>query len=285
MIHDDCVVRIPDAKRIRLPRVVPTLSLHDMLRKDSHRLLPYHKVILALNLSHGLSRMYHGDMSTGWTSEDIFFLFNQDDCAINQAYNPFVPGSLSQQTPRRDSELAETRKFSLLVAFGKLLIEIALERILEESELCISREDVALLTIIDSPEEAIAEKVPVGYVDAIEACLQANQDDDYDEESDDDEKPDEEHQIREVLASVVESLEDSRAAFRQKAGFNNPNFPKDLKVSRNLLRQTLSPRSKPQKLHGANPLWATNIAANDGSVESASQLFDGRRHSIKSADK
>ncbi|WQF77071.1 Putative peptidase S8/S53 domain, peptidase S8, subtilisin, Ser-active [Colletotrichum destructivum] len=290
VIHDDGIVRDPSAaRRIRLPQVLPTLSLDTILRDDNQNLHTYHKITLALNLSCSLSRMYHGGIRTEWTSQDILFLFNQDKGAVSQAYNPYVPYSLSQQTHYTDSESTGIRKFSLLIAFGKLLIEIALGRILEESELSdYPRADVALWAIIDDPKEEIRAIVPFGYVEAIEECLQANRDDDYDEESDDGEGLDEELQILGVLTSVIENLENSRTRFlgnerKQNPEFD-PNFPKEWKVSRSLLRQTTFPRSSnSQRLLHENSVLVTDIA-NDASAQSLSQLFDGGNDCIKSTD-
>lgn len=292
LIHEDGIVRdTSTVKPIRSRQVLPTLSLDTILR-DHNRTLrsPYHKIRLALNLSYTLSRMYHDEISSGWTSQDILFLFNQDDCVINQAYNPYVLYSLSQPTHYGDSELASTRKFSLLIALGKLLIEIALERILEDCDLDFyPRADVALLAIIEEQEEEIVENVPSGYVEAIEACLQANRNDDYDEESDDGEELDEEIQIQEVLKSVIENLEKSRTVFlgkklEQKPEYNNPNFPKELKVSRSVLKQTTFQRgSQPQKLRHENSLLASDIA-NDASADTLGQLFDGKKDCITSTD-
>ncbi len=66
--------------------------------------------------------------------ERHFLRFNSHDHKVLEAYNPYLAYSLHRQRSG-DAKPASSRKFPLLVAFGKILLEIALGRPVEDSEL------------------------------------------------------------------------------------------------------------------------------------------------------
>ena len=172
-MHKSDMVRNRKAARpAKLQPIWPTLSLDALLRDIGQKLRRNYKLLLALNLSHAL-RIYHAGMQSEWTSRDIFFLFDLPNYKVLEAYNPYLAYSLLQQRGSENIELADSRKFSLLVAFGKLLLESALGRPVEDSEIHF-RPDVALLAIVEEENYELSEIIWPKYVDTITLCLEAN---------------------------------------------------------------------------------------------------------------
>lgn len=250
-VYERCLLRDPGAARFA-KSPPPTLALHDLLSIDGDILRRYYKVVLALNLSHALLRAYHVGMQDKWTTRDIFFLFDPSNNRVIEAYNPCLTHCIFQQEGPQNAELRGSRKFPLLIDLGKILLEVALGRPVQDSEL-LYRPDVGLLTIISDPdvEFELMENVGPSYVKAMNCCLEANRDDDIDDEEEDLEccdELDEEVQCRDVLLDVIEHLENAREndypslsshqIFPQK----NPNHPLELRVSSYIRSQNTSER-------------------------------------------
>jgi hypothetical protein len=186
--------------------------------------------------------MYSSEMrSKEWNAENIFFLFNRAERTICEAYNPYFAYSLLQIQRCADDEPERPKKFAVLVSFGKLLLEIALEKPLGPFG---KPRDLALLELINESEES--ESVAKGYLDAVAACLEANKkrkddnsdSDDEDESDSDNDSMDEENQCRKVIHTAVTNLEDARKnSFRSR---KDSNFPKKLKVSDDVQSQSIS---------------------------------------------
>ncbi|KAK2608930.1 hypothetical protein QQS21_002506 [Conoideocrella luteorostrata] len=250
-VYERCLLRDPGAARLaKCPP--PTLALHDLLSTDGDILRRYYKVVLALNLSYALLRAYHVGIQDEWTTRDIFFLFDPSNNRVIEAYNPCLTHCIFQQEGPRNAELTGSRKFPLLIALGKILLEVALGRPVSDSEL-LCRPDVGLLTIISDPdvEFELMENVGPSYVKAMNRCLEANLDDDIDDEEgvEDCDELDEEVQCRDVLLDVIEHLENARQndyptlsnhqIFPQK----NPNHPLELTVANYTRIQSTPERS------------------------------------------
>ncbi|CAG2005085.1 unnamed protein product [Fusarium graminearum] len=279
-VHNCRIVRdCSAAKLTKSPPVWPTLSLDAMLR----------------DMDQKFRRMQHAGMQNEWTSRDIFFLFDHSNYKVAEAYNPCLAYSLFQQQAFKNFKPENSRKFSLLVAFGKLLLEIALGRPVEDSELH-SRADVALLTIVEEQSEELMNEATPAYHEAMVICLEANQDDNYDDEDMDDmedsEKLDEEGQCMEVLFTVVERLEKARTEFPvlKRSQFDprkSPNYPLELQLSKRI--QSRSPSAELNKPHMVKQVVSLSAAAtnapNTNRFGSFSQLFDDRRHDIGAANK
>lgn len=229
---------------------------------------------------------------------NIFFLFDPEERTVFEAYNPYFAYSLLQ-VQRSDTRVSMSpRKFPVLVFLAKLLLEIALGRILGP----FSRNlDIALLTLLGPDENGeceVADNMARGYVDAIEACLTAKKrrnddgDSDDDEDSDSDtEGLDEESQCRLVLFSAVENLEGARTdVFKVQ---KDPNFPKKLKVSgvvpsRNISKCLNTPTTMNEREElPSNGETSLRAALPTGSlVENWSpSLFDDRRIEFSRGDR
>lgn len=273
-----------------------------VLASDQDRFGPLDKVILALNLSRALLRMYSAEMqSKEWTAENIFFLFDPLKQTVYEAYNPYLAYSLLQVQRSENVEPARPRKFSILISFAKLLLEIALERTLGP----FSRpRDIALLELVDGCE--VTDNVVKGYVDAVTVCLEANKrksdDDDEDEDEDEDntveDQPlDEESQCRAVIFTVVGYLDEART--NGFAGQKDPNHPRQLKVSKAVQSQSIPNNLnylRPRSLEGpslavlpSNEAENLEVAFQIGNhnihdLGFPKQLFDVRKIGFNSAD-
>ncbi|KAH0429776.1 hypothetical protein CcaCcLH18_08199 [Colletotrichum camelliae] len=231
--------------------------------------------------------MYHGAKSSVWTSKSVFFLLMGS--RIIEAYNPYVPFQLALDPVSESIELAHTLKFPVLVAFGRLLLEIALGRPIQDAELneLCSVTVVSLDIIMTQQDEEIRNNVTKGYCKAMTKCLQSNRDDDYDdsdaEESEKEDADAEDHHLEEVIVSVIEHLERDRDEFpkfdNHNSDWEQPNFPMvlELEETENAIASNMGPRF-------TNTFKQTNGAfqsKNTGVLESPHQLFDAISRSGK----
>ena len=303
-VRESTLLRGPGAGQIvKIPPIWPTLSLEDLLASGQD-LRPYHRVVLALNLAHGLLRIYRSGVqspSWEWTTRDIYFLVCNTKDIIYEAYNPYVAHSLSLQhrnDGEKDGQLAGSIKFSILISFAKLLLEIALGRSLGPFG---RRLDVALLELADESDLQLTENVGQRYIDAILVCLESNYDDDDDDDDDDDEeeegagKRDEETQCRHVILAAVRALEDARnkgfpaRKDARKDPRRDPNYPYRLELVKvaqawNASRQ-LSHPSPPATAPQIPPAASPAPSGRDlPSFGSHNQMFDDRKLGIGAED-
>ncbi|KAM5378794.1 hypothetical protein ACJZ2D_004267 [Fusarium nematophilum] len=186
---------------------------------------PYDKVILALNLSRMLLRMYGMGMDgCAWSAEDLFFLFESSQQTAYEIYNPYLDYSITGTG--RAIGPTSPRKFPILIAFAKLLLEIACGKVLGPFERRPDRPEISLLAELE--KGTVTEDVVAAYVYAIRKCLKANKDDDEDAGS-------EEEQCRAVIREAVADLEEAwSTAYATKGDLNSP---KTLKVPRTVLER------------------------------------------------
>ncbi|KAM5342058.1 hypothetical protein ACJ41O_015089 [Fusarium nematophilum] len=225
-LHRDCLLWNPDCSTtIQSPPIWPTLSLAEMLKSDLDPLRPYDKVILALNLSRMLLRMYGMGMDgCAWSAEDLFFLFESSQQTAYEIYNPYLDYSITGTG--RAIGPTSPRKFPILIAFAKLLLEIACGKVLGPFERRPDRPEISLLAELE--KGTVTEDVVAAYVYAIRKCLKANKDDDEDAGS-------EEEQCRAVIREAVADLEEAwSTAYATKGDLNSP---KTLKVPRTVLER------------------------------------------------
>ncbi|KAJ4217086.1 hypothetical protein NW759_009034 [Fusarium solani] len=225
-LHQEGIMWDPhSSKPIPSPPVWPTLSLAEMLKSGPSPLSPYDKVILALNLGRMLLRTFDTGMNgCSWSAEDLFFLFESDQETAHQIYNPYLNYSLTSEVTNICP--SSPRKFPILIAFAKLLLEIACGKILGPFKRRPDRPDISLLTEVE--KDSVTEDVVAAYVHAVKMCLKANKDDDEDAES-------EEEQCRAVIRDAVADLEGAwRTAY---ATTRDLNHPKEVKVPRGALKR------------------------------------------------
>lgn len=283
---------------IKIPPIRPTLSLEAIL-ESGLSFIPYHKVVLALNLSHALLRMYHAGMrNRQWSARDIYFLCDAPEGKIYEAYNPYLAHSLTGPVGFENPNISTTIKFPILVYFAQILLEIALEKPLGDLG---PHPHVALRQVVYESEVELFGMGP-SYTDAAMACLEANCpdfDDEDEEDSDgsdsgqDDPKDDDERRCREILFEVVSHLEDARkpsSTYRKprKDPRNNPNYAYELSVPRVTQSRYISripngaARSEILNSQPLAPLDAPGRRIiNTGS---RSQLFDDRKLSAYTED-
>lgn len=226
---------------------------------------------------HVLLQTYNAGMQKEWTSRDIFFLLDKSSDKILEACNPYLAYPVLQQQRSESIQLAGTVKFPLLVAFGKLLLEIALGRFVEDSELRMRR-DVALLAIIDEQQQHYEmDTVPEGYFNAMTNCLNANFNDNYDEDEDEEgwEGLSEEEEIRKVLFEGIQCLEKAREdllpSFSRNQYVTNPNSPLELEYPSKDCVASLS-RAPPARLSDTVSIGPSSKLSErpiDGDIPSA----------------
>lgn len=220
------------SKTIQCPHIWPTLSLAEILKSDLDPLNPYDKVILALNLGRMLLRMYDTGMnSCAWSAEDLFYLFESHKETAHEMYNPYLNYSLT--CTGKSFSPTSPRKFPVLIAFAKLLLEIACGKILGPFERRPDRPEISLLAELE--KDTVTQSVVAAYVYAIRKCLKANRDDDEDAES-------EENQCRAVIQEAVAEFWGAwSTAYATKADLNSP---KTFKFPHHVLQKVV--------LHGQN---------------------------------
>ncbi|KAM0425638.1 hypothetical protein ACHAPT_009170 [Fusarium lateritium] len=263
-LHRDGLLWNPDSSRIiQCPPVWPTLSLAEILRSDLDPLKPYDKVILALNLGRTLLRMYGMGMDgCAWSVEDLFFLFEPSQQTAYEIYNPYLNYSLTGTG--KPLGPTSSRKFPVLIAFAKLLMEIACGKILGPFE---RRPDISLLAELQ--KGTVTEEVVAAYVYAIKKCLKANKDDDEDVEIDE--------QCRTVIRDVVRDLEMAwSSAYATKS---DPNKPKTLKVPRDVLERQAPSRQSGSAKSGLADVWQEQLppAVSTETTSPSNSLFDMTR--------
>ncbi|KAH7317058.1 peptidase S8/S53 domain-containing protein [Stachybotrys elegans] len=225
-----------------------------MLKFDRHRLTPYNKLVLGMNLARMLLRMYGAGMDgCSWSAEDLFFLCDSSQQTAYEIYNPYLNYSLTGT----GKPIAATPpdKFPILVAFARLLLEIARGKILGPLERSPDRPHNALRAELDRDE--ICEEMVEEYVNAIKSCLKAKKNDK--------DANGEEEECRAVIREVVVCLE---GAWRTRyAVRRDPNTPKEFKLSRDgMERQARSAQNGASRVPQEQPLAAirTETASPSG---------------------
>lgn len=287
-VHESGILGRPLSRMIKMPPVRPTLSLEDIL-ESGLSFLTYHKVVLALNLSHALLRMYHAGMQNRqWTAGDIYFLCDIPERKVYEAYNPYLAHSLTGPEGLESPNISTAIKFPILVYFAQILLEIALEKSLGDLG---PHPHVALREVVDENDVELFE-MGSSYRDAAMACLEANCLDFDDEDSDDSDSgqdapnDNDEWRCREVFFEVVSHLEDARrpsSTYRtsRKDPRKNPNYAYELSVPQITQSRCTSPilNGAPQSanLDGqqSTPLNAPGQCTIKMSPRN--QLFDDRR--------
>lgn len=284
VVHASRTLHNSEASQItRHPPLWPVVSLEDVLPRRCREdpFTPYDKVMIARNLARALLRMYSVDIqSKEWAAGDIYFLFDSQEETVYEAYNPYIACSLRRlQLSKGANSGIPKKKFPILISFGKLLLEIALEKKVGPFN---RRLDIALLDL--AKQDEVTEKVIDSYVKAIKECIKANKAND--KEADKDE---EEDQCRGVIVSAVFLLEKARTGFDPDAR-KDPNRPLRFKVSRAVESQHTAPKiEQPTLMHenAAVPKSTlTNLASlyKIGSAESSTGLYDGQKRSLGISD-
>ena len=271
-LHRDGIVWNPDSSTIiQCPPIWPTLSLAEILQLGPDPLRPYDKVILALNLGRMLLRTYDTGMDgCAWSAEDLFFLFESCQQTAHEIYNPYLSYSLTGHG--KTIGTTSPRKFPILVAFAKLLLEIACGKILGPFVRRPDRPEISLLA--ELKKGSVAEEVVAEYVRAIEKCLRANREDGDDAKS-------EEDQCRAVIRDAVADLEEAWSTAYATKG--DPNQPKELKVPRGVLKRKASnTQNSPAKRNGSVKVVREQLSLPTGyqTTSSPNGLFDVTRLKI-----
>ncbi|KAG7291109.1 hypothetical protein NEMBOFW57_001119 [Staphylotrichum longicolle] len=187
------------------------------------------------------------------------FLSESCDTKIIEAYNPYFTCPLEQ------SGTDPTKKYSQLVKFGELLLEIALGQPVEglprHAELR-SRDGLnraTLLTIIRERDQELVENIPQGYHNAMVECVKAKLQDDIDNgDSEVLDQASEEHRCKGVLINAIQDLEEAWGELGaqsrvRNAPWKNPNHNLEVKISANIQSGDSSARSASQHLTNAQP--------------------------------
>ena len=149
MVHANRALHNPEASKIiKHPPVWPIVTLEDVLprRYREDPFTPYDRVMIARNLARALLRMYSVDMQCKqWAAGEIYFLFAPQEGTVYEAYNPYIACSLLRlQLSEGANSGIPKKKFPILISFGKLLLEISLERTVGPFS---RRLDIALLEL------------------------------------------------------------------------------------------------------------------------------------------